>query len=568
MSRRPRRPVHAAIFLCAALAAPFRAGQGEALAGEPSGVHGMGRPNVVVVVLDDMGFSDLGCYGGEVRTPNIDRLAANGLRFTRFYNASRCCPTRAALLTGLYPHQVGLARNGRDLSRDAATIAELLRSAGYQTAMAGKWHLSETAPLGGRADGPRHLDWLNHQAEHDRPFADVRTYPVNRGFERHYGPIWGVVDYFDPFSLVEGTRPVERVPEGYYLTDALAARAVEYVRVMARDERPFFLYVAQCAPHWPLHARPEDIARYRSTYRDGWHALRTSRYHRQVAMGLIDPITHPLPPLTGRGPDWDALDETRREQEAALMAVHAAMIDRVDQGIRELVRVLKETGRYDNTIILVLSDNGASPERYTSPGFDRASRTRDGRPIHYTGPFEPGPETTWGYIGPYWASAANTPYRYWKAESFEGGCHTPMIVHWPAGLAVARGSTTDRVGHVIDLMPTCLELAGIPYPDRYAGHALKPLEGTSLVPILRGRPAERRRSLHFEHEGGRAILDGDWKLVARAGGAWELYHVAQDATETRDLANREPKRVAELAGLWRSWAVRVGVVMPDGAGGP
>ena len=247
MSGRPLRIVHAAVFLCAALAAPFRAGQSEALAGEPSGVHGVGRPNVVVVVLDDMGFSDLGCYGGEVRTTNIDRLAADGLRFTRFYNASRCCPTRAALLTGLYPHQVGLARNGRDLSRDAATIAELLRVAGYQTAMAGKWHLSETAPLGGRADAPRHLDWLNHQAEPDRPFADVRTYPVNRGFERHYGPIWGVVDYFDPFSLVEGTRPVGRVPEGYYLTDALAAKAVEYVRAMARDERPFFLYVAHCA---------------------------------------------------------------------------------------------------------------------------------------------------------------------------------------------------------------------------------------------------------------------------------------------------------------------------------
>jgi arylsulfatase A-like enzyme len=568
MLRHARRSIIASAIFWATLAALFCRGQRGTLAAEPSTAKGMNRPNIVVVMFDDLGFSDLGCYGGEIRTPNIDRLATNGLRFMRFYNASRCCPTRAALLTGRYPHQVGLAHNGRDLSRNAATIAELLRDAGYQTAMAGKWHLSETAPLDGRADGPRHFSWLNHQAEHERPFADVRTYPINRGFERHYGSIWGVVDYFDPFSLVDGTRPVARVPKGYYLTDALTAKAVEYVRTMARDERPFFLYVAHCAPHWPLHARPEDIARYRATYRDGWHALRAARYRRQVAMRLVDPTTHPLPPLTGRGPDWDALDDPQREREAALMAVHAAMIDRVDQGIGELVQTLKDTGRYDSTIIFVLSDNGASPERYPSPGFDRPSQTRDGRLIRYTGPFEPGSETTWGYIGPYWASAANTPYRYWKAESFEGGCHTPLIVHWPAGLTVARGSTADRVGHVIDLMPTCLELAGISYPDRHADQVLKPLEGASLVPILRNRPAASHRTLYFEHEGGRAILNGDWKLVARAGGPWELYHIAQDATETQNLAEREPKRLTELAELWRSWAVRVGAEMPTGARRP
>jgi arylsulfatase A-like enzyme len=213
------------------------------------------------------------------------------------------------------------------------------------------------------------------------------------------------------------------------------------------------------------------------------------------------------------------------------MAVHAAMIDRVDQGIGEILQVLKDTGRYDNTIVFVLSDDGASPERYTSPGFDRASETRDGRPIRYTGLFVPGSEITWGYIGPNWASAANMPYRYWKAESFEGGCHTPLSVHWPAGLDVARGRTTGQVAHVIDLTPTCLELAGVPYPARYAGHALKPLEGTSLVSILRSQPDVGGRVLCFEHEEGRAILNGDWKLVARAGGAWELYQVAQDATE-------------------------------------
>ncbi len=458
MPHRRRWITHAAVMFRAGLAALSCWGSIEVCAGELAGVRAApARPNVVVVMCDDMGFSDLGCYGGEIHTPNIDRLAASGVRFTRFYNASRCCPTRAALLTGLYPHQVGLARNGRSLSRSAATIAELLRAGGYQTAMAGKWHLSETTPFGGAADGPRHLAWLNHQAEYARPFADLKTYPINRGFDRHYGPIWGVVDYFDPFSLVEGTQTIADVPRDYYLTDAITAKAVQYVRAMARDARPFFLYVAQCAPHWPLHARPEDIARYQTTYREGWHALRKARYRRQIAMGLVDPATHPLPPLTGRGIDWDSLDQPRREHEAALMAVHAAMVDRVDQGVGELLQALKDTGRYDNTIILVLSDNGASPERYTTPGFDRPSETRDGRPIRYCGPFTPGTETTWGYIGPNWASAVNTPYRYWKAESFEGGSHTPLVAHWPAGLAAAHGSTINQPGHVIDVLPTCLE---------------------------------------------------------------------------------------------------------------
>jgi arylsulfatase A-like enzyme len=526
------------------------------------------RPNIVVILLDDLGYSDLGCYGGEIQTPNIDRLAAGGLRFTRFYNASRCCPTRAALLTGLYPHQVGLARNGRNLSHDGATIAELLRAAGYQTAMVGKWHLSETAPIHGKSSGPEHLAWLNHRADHDRPFADVRTYPVNRGFERHYGPIWGVVDYFDPFSLVEGTEPVKGVPDDFYLTDAITARSVEYIRAMARDERPFFLYVAHCAPHWPLHARPEDIDRYRGAYRQGWQALREARYRRQVEMKLIDPATHPLPELTGRSPDWDTLDAGQRDHESALMAVHAAMVDRVDQGVGAVLRTLEETGRDENTVVFVLADNGASPERYINPGFDRASATRDGRPIRYTGRFDPGPETTWGYIGSSWASASNTPFRYWKAESFEGGCHTPMVVRWPKGLEARRGSTTDHVGHVIDLMPTCLELAGIAYPAQYAGHALRPLEGESLVPAIRGRKREGRRALFFEHEGGRAVHDGDWKLVARARGKWELYHIAEDVTETRDLAGHEPRRVAELAGMFRAWATRVGASIPAEAEGP
>ena len=526
------------------------------------------RPNIVVILLDDLGYSDLGCYGGEIRTPNIDSLANNGLRFTRFYNASRCCPTRASLLTGLYPHQVGLAQNGRNLTRDGATIAELLRAAGYQTAMAGKWHLSETLPIKGKANGPEQFAWLNHQADRDRPFADIHTYPVNRGFERHYGTIWGVSDYFDPFSLVEGTEPVKVVPDDFYLTDAITAKSVEYIRTMARDDRPFFLYVAHSAPHWPLHARPEDIDRYLAKYRQGWRALREARYRRQVETGLIDPKTHPLPELTGLGPDWDALDAAQRDHESALMAVHAAMVDRVDQGVGKILQALRDTGRYENSVVFLLSDNGASPERYIDPGFDRPSKTRHGRAIQYTGHFEPGSETTWGYIGPHWASASNTPFRYWKAESFEGGCHTPLVVQWPGGLKVPHGATTDRVGHVIDLMPTCLELAGVDYPRQFAGHDLKPLEGESLLPIFGGQSRGGSRALFFEHEGGRAVHADGWKLVARARGEWELYHTAKDATETHDLARHEPHRVKQMATMWRAWAGRVGAAIPAEAGRP
>lgn len=520
------------------------------------------RPNLVVILLDDLGFSDLGCYGGEIHTPNIDRMAAQGVRFTRFYNASRCCPTRASLLTGRYPHQVGLARNGRDLDRDAATLAELLRSGGYQTAMAGKWHLSATIPLKGRGDSPVHLAWLNHQAERSRPFADLATYPINRGFERHYGPIWGVVNYFDPFSLVDGTRPVEEVPPDFYLTDAITAKSVEYVRAMANAGRPFFLYVAHCAPHWPLHARPEDLARYRETYRAGWHALRENRYRRQLAMGLFDPKTHPLPPLMGRGPDWDVLDERQRAHESQLMAAHAAMVDRVDQGVGKILESLDDTGCLENTIVFLLADNGASPERYLDAGFDRASATRDGRAIQYTGDFTPGAQTTWGYLGSRWANAVNTPYRYWKAESFEGGCHTPMIVRWPAGPGSAAGSTTNALGHVIDLMPTCLELAGVGYPETFAGHSLKPLEGLSLVSVLKGRAESEHSTLYFEHEGGRAAIADGWKLVAQARRPWELYHLAEDATETHNLAASEPERVAQMARDWNTWAERVGAPRP------
>ena len=472
-------------------AAPFHA---QAPAGK--------QPNFVLLVLDDLGFSDLGCYGGEIRTPHIDSLAADGLRFRKFYNSSRCCPTRASLLTGLYPHQVGLAYNGRDLSHDAATVAESLRASDYQTAMAGKWHLSSTNPIGGGDRSPAHLAWLNHQADYERPFANPATYPINRGFEHHYGPIWGVVDYFDPFSLVDGTKPVPSVPDDFYMTDAITAKSVEYLDTMTRGDKPFFLYVAETAPHWPLHARPEDIARYKGRYDAGWHALREERYQRQVRMGLIDPKTHPLPPLMGRGPDWNALSKEEQKHQSALMEVHAAMVDRVDQGVGKIIQALKAANQFDNTVFIVLADNGASPERYLEYGFDRSSETREGQPIQYKGTFQPGSETTWGYIGAYWANALNTPYRYWKVEAFEGGCHTPMIVHWPQGLKTTAGSLTEQAGHVIDITPTCLDLAGVEPLRTLDGHPTKPLEGKSLAPIFAQQDSRGARGTLLRARGG------------------------------------------------------------------
>jgi len=514
------------------------------------------RPNIIIIMADDMGFSDVGCFGGEIRTPNLDGLAENGLRFTQFYNCARCCPTRASLMTGQYPHKVGLVENGRDLTRNGITIAEALGQAGYNTAMAGKWHLSRTAPL---ADRKLHQKWLDHQYDPGQPFAPLETYPANRGFDRHYGVIWGVIDYFDPFSLVDGTEAVKNVPDGYYFTDAVTAKSVEYIEQFSRTDKPFFLYVAHCGPHWPLHARPEDIAKYKDTYKTGWEKLRRERYQRMLKEGLFDKENTPLPPIQDRGRKWEQLSEEEKEFQSAKMAVHAAMIDRIDQGIGDIVSVLKATGQMDNTVIFFLSDNGASPEVPQQPGYDRSSQTRDGRNIGYKGIFEPGSETTYTGIGPAWASASNTPFRYWKKESYEGGCHTPLIIHWPKGLKAKPGSITKQPGHVMDIMPTCLELAGARYPSEYNGHKLTALDGKSLAPVLATGGRKEHDMIFFEHMGGRAVRMDNWKLVALKNESWRLYNLAKDRTETNDLAAEHPDRVRTMSAEWEKWAGRVGL---------
>jgi arylsulfatase len=513
---------------------------------------GIAQPNLLIIMADDMGYSDIGCYGGEIDTPNLDTLAANGLRFTQFHNAARCCPTRASLLTGRYQHTVGLKQNGNSLSRQSATIAEALKEAGYQTAMAGKWHLSETLR---HPDADKHQAWVDHHIDHG-PFGPPETYPTQRGFDRFYGVIWGVIDYFDPFSLVEDGQPVRDVPDDYYFTDAITDKAIEYIEDFANNDAPFFLYYAHCAPHWPLHAREQDIAKYRDTYRDGWNALRKKRYQRQLDLGLFNADTAPLPELIDNGEHWDALSEERRAYEARKMAVHAAMVDRVDQGVGRVLEALKRTGQFENTLIVFLSDNGASPERPTRPGYDRTATTRDGEPLLYRGADPPlniiGSERSYLGIGPAWANAANTPFKFWKMESYEGGANTPCIIHWPAGLSAKSGSITNVPAHVLDLMPTALELVGRPSPER--------LDGRSLASFIRNGTPRGPEAYYFEHANGRAVRKDGWKLVSRtqSPGQWELYDTMNDVTETNDLADQHPDKVDALRRDWQTWADRVG----------
>jgi arylsulfatase len=518
------------------------------------------RPNVILLVADDMGFSDPGAFGGEIHTPNIDALAEGGLRFTNFYNASRCSPSRASLLTGQYPHRVNLARNERDLGKNGLTIAEALGSAGYKTAMVGKWHLSRGVEL---TPADRQLAWLSHRLDPGVPFTpDMSTYPAGRGFQRHYGTIWGVVDYFDPFSLVDGYGAIATVASGYYVTNAIGAKTVEYIRDFAAQKSPFFLYVAHNAPHWPLQALPEDIAKYQGMYGDGWTPMRNARHERQKTIGLFRAENTPLPATMGN--DWSSLTTQQRTFLSNAMRTHAAMVDRLDQNVGAMIDALRSTGKLDNTLILFLSDNGASAEIYLQPGFDRPATTRSGAPIVYCGgqaacPYDqPGAETTWSYLGPSWANSANTPFRYWKISSFRGGNSTPLIVHWPAGLRTAAGAITEQPGHVIDVLPTILELAGVPYPATFQGTALTSLDGTSLAPIFRGAVRTPHDRLFFEHEGGAAMIQGNYKIV-RIGAAspWELYDLSVDRTETKDLAASDPSRVEAMVASWTAWYASV-----------
>jgi arylsulfatase A-like enzyme len=509
------------------------------------------RPNIVVILADDMGYSDLGCFGGEIQTPNIDNLAAHGIRLSQFYNCSRCCQTRASLLTGAYAQRVGLAEFGATMNLEVPTLAERLKTGGYQTAIMGKWHLSELPASPG---GPERVKWLDHQVELPTPLADPASLPTHRGFEKFYGIVWGVVDHFDPFSLMENQTPVTSVPKDFYLTDAIADHSVSFVKEAANSHRPFFLYVAFEAPHWPIQARPEDIAKYKSKYDDGWDEMRRRRFHRQVELGLFEGTSPLGDVITQGGPAWKSLPNDKRSYLASKMEVHAAMVDRVDQGVGRIVESLRSTNQLDNTVIFVLSDNGASPEIPGEPGYDRNGGSRDGRPALRDAQLQLaenrdklGSEESYTGIGPAWASASNTPLRYWKMESYEGGCRTPLVIHWPAGLKRSGGTISKDIGHVIDLAPTCLDLAHVDTVGEFK------MDGISLLPVLEGKPLQVDRTLYFAHRQGRGVRHEQWKASKLDGHGWELFNLNVDPGETRDISGQKPEVLNSLVRELAAW---------------
>ncbi|KAA6303006.1 MAG: Arylsulfatase [Candidatus Ordinivivax streblomastigis] len=519
------------------------------------------KPNIVLILVDDLGYSDLACYGGEINTPNLDQLASEGVRFTQFYNSARSCPSRASLLTGLYAQQVGITGMGLSLTDNCVTIPEALKSANYQTGMAGKWHLSLTQ---GRGNKEEQMQWLAHRADYG-DFAPRATYPSNRGFDEHWGNIWGVADYFDPFSLVHNEEPITTVPPNFYMTDFVTDKTIDMITNFSQQDDPFFMYVAFTAPHWPLHAKPEDIAKYKGKYDAGWDVLRQTRYDKMVELGLIDPAQTPFSANESKR-SW--VNETNKEWLSKNMEVHAAMVDCVDQGVGRIIDKLKESGEYDNTIILFMSDNGASSENYTIGDFDRPDRLRDGTTIVHNAP-EPGAENTYNYIANGWAGAVNTPFRYWKVETFHGGTATPCIVRLPAGMTQAQaGSIIRQPGHFIDLMPTCLDWAEATYPATYNGHTIQPLapEARSLKPLLENPSLQQDDRIFFwEHENGRGVRVGDWRLVSLRNSSWELYDLSTDLSETHNVAVEYPTKVRELKTLWNDWARRVGLTVVDDA---
>lgn len=490
------------------------------------------RPNIVVVLADDMGWSDLGCYGSEIRTPNLDRLAGRGVRYTQFYNTARCCPTRASLLSGLYPHQAGVGHmiNDRglpgyrgDLNRNCVTLAEALKPAGYQTMMCGKWHVARDVHKSG-------------------------NWPLQRGFDQYYGIITGATNYFDPVTLVRDNTAVSAEGDGYYLTDALSEQAERYVGDAAKKTDPFLLYLAYTSPHWPLHAPEADIARCKGRYAMGWDALRTERHKRQKAMGLVDG-RWALTSRDARVPAW--ADAPDKEWEQRRMEVYAAQIECMDRGIGRVVRKLEETGTLDNTLILFLADNGGCAEvlgeRKAGPVY--RDRTRDGRPVRAgnSPSIQPGAADTFASYGVGWANASNTPFRLYKHWVHEGGISTPLIAHWPKGLPGA-GSVSHEPGHLIDVMATCVDVSGARYPAEFRGEKITPMEGRSLL------HGHGERTLYWEHEGNRAVRQGKWKLVSRYPEQWELFDLEADRTELHDLSGSNADKVREMAAQYEAWA--------------
>ena len=519
------------------------------------------RPNIVLILADDLGFSDLGCYGSEIPTPNLDKLAAHGLRFSQFYNTPRCCPSRAALMTGLYPQQAGIGNMMEDrglpgyrgeLNDRCVTIAEVLRGAGYHTLMAGKWHLCHI-----HFDGKRQLNF-----ESSEPFWDNKAdWPLQRGFEEFYGTIHGVCSYFDPFSLVSNNVPIKPAGPDFYYTDSIGDRAAAFIDKCAGGDKPFFLYAAFTAPHWPLQAPEADIAKNRNTYLAGWDEVRSNRYRREIELGIIDK-GWALSPRDSRVQPWTS--EANKAWQANRMATYAAMVEHLDQNVGKVMAELEAKGVLTNTLVIFMSDNGACDEVIRPEYYDVPARTRDSRAIKVGNapPFMAGPVDVWQSYGVPWANVSDTPFRLYKHFTHEGGISSPFIVSWPAIMKRA-GGITGEIGHITDIMPTLLEVAHAEYPKQFKSKQIQAMEGTSFVSAFNGGTREALKPIFWEHEGNRAVRFGRWKLVSRHPDEWELYDMETDRTELHNLASQQPEKVKELAKLYEDWAARCGVVSPE-----
>jgi len=474
------------------------------------------RPNIILIMVDDMGYSDIGCYGGEVKTPNIDMLAEGGLRFTQFYNCAKCAQTRATLLTGNYDQAVGV----NDM-RYGATFAEVLRPAGYRTLIAGKWH---QAPL-----------------------------PMTRGFDRYYGLADGCCNFFNPGTEArEGEGKPGRKKQGlrrwaieneaimgytnpakdFYTTDAFTTYAIDRLDEYKGEDKPFLLYLPYTAPHYPLHAWPEDIAKYRGKFKVGWDVIRQQRYERMVKMGIIDKA-HGLSPREEKVKAWESLSDEQKDAEDLKMAVYCAMIDRVDQNLGRVFAKVKELDEWDNTLVMFLADNGGCPEQpNTTPNVP------------------PGPVEGYRTVSVGWANASNTPYRKFKSTDYEGGACTPFIAHWPG---VIKPGISRQVGHIIDINPTFMDITGANYPTEINGNKTKPVAGKSLLQIFHGSVREPHSEIYWQFGSAKAIRQGDWKLVRQGNAPWELYDLKDDKTELENLAAKHAEKAGELAGMWEKW---------------
>ncbi len=476
--------------------------------------HDTSRPNFILIMVDDMGYSDIGCYGGEIKTPNLDQLANNGLRFTQFYNTAKCHTTRAELLTGNYAYSIG-----DNHMEHGATFGEVLQSIGYRTLISGKWHQT---PL-----------------------------PTTRGFDRYYGLADGCSNFFNPgLKARSGEGPPgrkgktrvrrwvieDKVIMGYtspdkkfYHTDAFTSYAIDRLDEYKGEEKPFVLYLPYTAPHYPLHAWPEDIAKYRGKYKIGWDEIRKQRFNKMNEMGIIG-TNHKLTPRASM--EWSDLSDEQKDAEDLKMAVYAAMIDRVDQNLGRLFAKVKELGEWDNTLIMFLSDNGACSEQpNTTPNIP------------------PGPVESYRTISVGWANASNTPYRKFKSTNYEGGIRTPFIAHWPR---VIKPGMTSQMGHIIDVSATLLDITGAKYPKEILGNKTKPPLGQSLLQIFKGNQRQPHNEIYWHFKGANAVRQGDLKVI-RAGKTWELYNLKSDPTEMKNLAKERPKKTAELAEMWEKW---------------